>query len=79
MDKRALGVEYFVKTMSMGERTAAERLQDYLAPDVELDVPTQPGQPVGRVELRGPDAVLEQISGQWPSTPGYTRAGWSEP
>ncbi|HWO73671.1 MAG TPA: pyridoxamine 5'-phosphate oxidase family protein [Dehalococcoidia bacterium] len=80
MDKRALGVEYFVKALSTGERTAAQRLEPFLAEDVEYDTNTQPGAvPIGREVFKGRADVLNQVFGLWPATPGYARLGWSEP
>jgi len=80
LDKRALGVEYFVKALSTGERTAAQRLETLLAADVQYDTNTQPGAvPIGREVYSGRDKVLNQVFGLWPATPGYSRAGWSEP
>ena len=80
MDKRQLGVEYFVKAISTGERTAAQRLEPFLAADVEFDTNCQPGVvPIARAVFKGRDAVLNQVFGLWPATPGYSRLGWSEP
>jgi hypothetical protein len=78
--KRELAVEYFVKALSTGEISAAQRVGRYLAADVEYDTNTQPGiLPVGRAVYRGRHEVLEQIGMLWPATPGYSRLGWSEP
>lgn len=78
--KRLLGVEYFIKALSSGERSAAQRLEPFLADDVELDTNSQPGvPPIGREVFSGKDVVFERVSGQWPATPGYGRLGWSEP
>jgi hypothetical protein len=80
MNKRALGVEYFVKALSTGERTAAQRLEPLLAEDVEYDTNTQPGAvPIGREVFSGRGKVLNQVFGLWPATPGYARSGWSDP
>lgn len=80
MNKRTRGVEYFVKALSTGERTAAQRLEPFLAEDCEYDTNTQPGAvPIGREVFKGRKNVLEQVFGQWPATPGYSRLGWSEP
>jgi hypothetical protein len=80
MNNRQLAVEYFVKALSTGERTAAERVAKYLAPDVEYDTNTQPGVlRVGRALYKGRDNVLEQIGLLWPATPGYSRTGWADP
>jgi hypothetical protein len=78
--KRARGVEYFIKALSTGERTAAQRLEPFLAVDVEYETSTQPGAvPIGRETFKGRQAVLNQVFGLWPATPGYSRLGWSEP
>jgi hypothetical protein len=80
MDKRTRGVDYFIKALSTGERTAAQRLDPYLAEDVSYDTNTQPGiVPVGREVHHGRAEVLNQVFGLWPATPGYSRLGWSEP
>ncbi|HEU0169504.1 MAG TPA: pyridoxamine 5'-phosphate oxidase family protein [Chloroflexota bacterium] len=80
MDKRHLAVEYFIKSLSTGERTAAQRLEPLLALDAEYDTNTQPGAvPITRETFHGSAAVLDQVSGQWPATPGYSRLGWSDP
>lgn len=80
MDKRKLGVEYFIKALSTGERTAAQRLVAFLADDCQYDTNTQPGAvPIGREVFSGSAEVLEQVFGLWPATPGYSRLGWSEP
>ena len=79
MDKRARGVEYFVKALSTGEISAAQRLMPFLAADVTYDTNSQPGQPIGRDLFTGRHAVLEQVGGLWPATPGYSRTGWSDP
>jgi hypothetical protein len=52
--KREVGVEYFVKALSSGERTAAQRLEPFLAPDVTYETNTQPGvTPIGREAFKG--------------------------
>jgi hypothetical protein len=80
MDKRTRGVEYFIKALSTGERTAAQRLEPHLAEDVSYDTNTQPGiVPIGREVHHGRADVLNQVFGLWPATPGYSRLGWSEP
>ncbi len=79
-DSRSLGVEYFIKALCTGERTAAERLVGHLADDVEFDTNSQPGvPPIGRETFRGREVVLTRVSGQWPATPGFGRLGWSDP
>jgi hypothetical protein len=80
MNDRNLAVEYFVKALSTGERTAAQRLEPHLAEDIEYETNTQPGAvPIGRETFAGRQAVLNQVFGLWPATPGYTRLGWSDP
>ena len=80
MNKRELAVEYFIKALSTGERTAAQRLEPMLAEDAEYDTNTQPGAvPIGREVYSGRANVLNQVFGLWPATPGYARTGWSEP
>jgi hypothetical protein len=80
MNKRERGVEYFVKAISTGERTAAQRLEPFLAENIEYDTNTQPGAvPIGREVFKGREAALNQVFGQWPATPGYSRLGWSGP
>jgi hypothetical protein len=79
LNKRTRGAEYFIKALSTGERTAAQRLEPYLAEDVSYDTNTQPGiVPVGREVHHGRADVLNQVFGLWPATPGYSRLGWSE-
>jgi hypothetical protein len=80
VDRRALGIEYFTKALRTGERTALERLEDYLAEDVVYDTNSQPGvPPIGREEFKGRAAVRERLFGIWPATQGYGRLGWSDP
>ena len=80
VDNRVRVVQYFVKALSTGERTALERLEPFLAADVVYDTSSQPGvPPIGRDRFVGRDAVRERLSGIWPSTPFYARLGWSAP
>jgi hypothetical protein len=77
---RKLAVEYFVKALSTGEISAAQRVGKYLAADIEYDTNTQPGiVPVGRTVYKGRHEVLEQVGMLWPATPGYSRTGWADP
>ena len=77
---RELAVEYFIKALSTGEISAAQRAMRFLAPDVEYDTNTQPGiLPVGRAVYKGRHEVVEQIGQLWPATPGYSRMGWADP
>ncbi len=62
-NSRSLGVEYFIKALCTGERTAAERLVSHLATDVEFDTNSQPGvPPIGRK----PFTVVTQSSIECP-------------
>jgi hypothetical protein len=80
MGNKDTAIEYFIKALSTGERTAAQRLGPHLADDVVYETNTQPGAvPIGRETFSGRDAVLDQVFGLWPATPGYSRMGWSEP
>src|SRR5436305_1095238 len=80
MNTQDRAIEYFVKALSTGERSAAQRLEAYLAPEVEYGTNTQPGAvPIGREVFTGRAAVLNQVFGWWPATPGYARLGWSDP
>jgi hypothetical protein len=77
---RELAIEYFIKSLSSGELSAAQRLEPHLADDVEYDTNSQPGvPPVGREHYAGKESVLYRVSGQWPATPGYLRLAWSDP
>lgn len=80
MGKREIAIEYFVKALSSGERSAAERLEEHLADDVTYETNSQPGvPPVGRETFTGRAAVLARVSGDWPITPMLARLGWTEP
>jgi hypothetical protein len=77
---RYLGVEYFIKALSTGEFSAAERLAPYLADDVEFDTNSQPGvPPVEREQFRGKESVIKRVTGRWPVTWSFARLGWSDP
>lgn len=80
MGDKKRAIEYFIKSLSTGERTATQRLIPCLASDVIYDTNTQPGAvPIGRETFSGRDSVIEQVFGLWPATPGYSRMGWSDP
>jgi uncharacterized pyridoxamine 5'-phosphate oxidase family protein len=80
MGKRALAIEYFIKSLCTGERSAAQRLESFLADDVVYDTNSQPGvPPIQRETFSGRAEVLFRVSGDWPATGGYGRLGWAEP
>jgi hypothetical protein len=68
---RIQAAEAYVKALKSGEGSAAERASKHLAEDVVLTA--------GPLELKGHDAVLKRITGQWPNTPIYQYGGWGEP
>ena len=70
-DPRFSAVEAFVQSLRTGTPSAAARAAEHLAEDVVLRV--------GSSEVVGKDAVLRRITGQWPQTPTYQYASWSEP
>jgi hypothetical protein len=70
-DKRTQAAEAFVQSVRTGERIASKYLEPHLADDVVLDT--------GREQVQGKAAVLERLSGVWPSTSIYYQGGWSEP
>lgn len=70
-DKRTQAAEAVVQSIRTGERVASVRASEHLAEDVMLDT--------GREQVKGKAAVLERISGEWPSTPVYKLGGWTEP
>ncbi|MBO0715401.1 MAG: hypothetical protein J2P59_11645 [Acidimicrobiales bacterium] len=63
--------EAYVWALRRGEATAAERASNYLAEDVVLE------RAAGNLE--GRQAVLEHITGVWPTTPVLQFGGWSDP
>lgn len=80
MGQRDLAIEYFIKSLGTGERSAAERLERHLADDVTYDTNSQPGvPPIQRETFHGRAEVLFRVSGDWPATGGYGRLGWAEP
>lgn len=70
-DNKAQAAEAVVQSIRTGERIASGYAAPHLADDVVLDN--------GREQVSGKAAVLERISGVWPSTPIYYQGGWSEP
>src|SRR3954464_559439 len=70
-DSKAQAAEAVVNSIRTGERIAAKYAEPHLAEDVVLDN--------GREQVSGKAAVLERISGVWPSTPIYYQGGWSTP
>jgi hypothetical protein len=70
-DTKAQAAEAVVNSIRTGERIASKYAEPHLADDVVLDN--------GREQVSGKAAVLERISGVWPSTPIYYQGGWSEP
>jgi hypothetical protein len=70
-DQRTRAAEAFVQSLRTGERIASKYLDPHLADDVLLDT--------GREQVQGKAAVLERVSGVWPSTSIYYQGGWSEP
>jgi len=70
-DKKTQAAEAVVQSIRTGERIASNYAAAGLADDVVLDN--------GREQVSGKAAVLERISGVWPSTPIYYQGGWSIP
>jgi hypothetical protein len=70
-DPRVRAVEAYVQSLRTGAPSASARAAEYLAPDVVLRG--------GPTEAVGREAVLRRITGQWPQTPTYQYASWSEP
>jgi uncharacterized pyridoxamine 5'-phosphate oxidase family protein len=70
-DKKVLAAEAFSQSVRTGERIASQNLGPHLADDVVLDT--------GREQVQGKAAVLERVSGVWPSTSIYYQGGWTEP
>jgi hypothetical protein len=70
-DARTQAAEAVVNSIRTGERIASKYAEPHLADDVVLDN--------GREQVSGKAAVLERISGVWPSTPIYYQGGWSDP
>ena len=69
-DQRVEAVEAYLKAYRTGEHSAAAQAAPHLAPDVVLVG--------GRQDCAGYDEVLKRITGQWPNTPVYLHAAWSD-
>jgi hypothetical protein len=69
-NRRVEAVEAYVKAFRTGEHSAADKVAGYLADDVVLVG--------GRQDSSGKQEVLKYITGQWPNTPTYLQAAWSE-
>src|SRR5437899_1025972 len=70
MDNRIDAVQAYVKALRTGEHSAAEKVATYLAPEVALAG--------GKQDCAGKAEVLKRVTGQWPNTPTYLQAAWSE-
>jgi hypothetical protein len=70
-DTKTQAAQAVVNSIRTGERIASKYAEPHLADDVVLDN--------GREPVSGKAAVLERISGVWPSTPIYYQGGWTEP
>ena len=70
-DTKAQAAGAVVQSIRTGERIASGYAAPHLADDVVLDN--------GKEQVSGKAAVLERISGVWPSTPIYYQGGWSAP
>lgn len=70
LDKRVEAVEAYLKAYRTGEHSAAAQASSHLATDVVLVG--------GRPDCVGYDEVLKRITGQWPNTPVYLHAAWSD-
>lgn len=70
-DKKVQAAEALTQSIRTGERIASRNLEPHLADDVVLDT--------GREQVSGKAAVLDRVSGVWPSTSIYYQGGWSEP
>jgi hypothetical protein len=63
--------EAYIRALRSGEGSAAKRAEPYLAAGVVARL--------GNSELKGKEAVLGHITGNWPNTPVYQSGGWSDP
>jgi hypothetical protein len=70
-EQQLRAAETYVRALRSGEGSAAKRAAPYLAEGVVARL--------GNAELKGKDAVLDHITGNWPNTPVYQSGGWSEP
>lgn len=71
MEPRHDAVDAYVKAFRSGELLAAQRLGPFLAEEVVLARSSG--------DVRGREAVLSKVCGDWPFTPILQRGGWSEP
>jgi hypothetical protein len=69
--ERFRAAETYVKALRSGEATAAIRLNAMTADDVVAIVSDK--------EITGKVAVLEHVTGDWPSTPALNLGGYSDP
>jgi hypothetical protein len=69
-DNRVAAVHAYVKALRTGEHSAAAQVSPLLAPDAVLVG--------GKQDSEGHDEVLNKVTGQWPNTPTYLVAAWSE-
>jgi hypothetical protein len=69
-EKRRHAAEVYAHALHTGEASAGARVAPYLAPDIVVSY--------GREEIRGKEAVLKSITGNWPATALYVLGGWSE-
>ncbi len=70
-DNYIRAAESYVQAMRTGEGSAARLATTFLADDVVLIAAGD--------RLVGREQVAERITGQWPMTPVYLRASWSNP
>jgi hypothetical protein len=70
-DKKVQAAEALTQSIRTGERIASRNLEPHLADDVVLDT--------GREQVSGKAAVLDRVSGVWPSTSIYYQGGWTDP
>lgn len=71
MPDRVEAAEAYIRALRSGEESAARRAEPFLAEGVEATLASG--------TLKGRQAVLEHISGDWPNTPVLAQGGWSDP
>jgi hypothetical protein len=71
MSSRTQAAEAYIKALRTGEPSATQAASQYLAEDVVLAT--------GNDEITGQVNVLKRITGQWPLTPVFQHAGFSDP
>ncbi len=69
--RRAEIAEAFTRCLRSGEAAAVAALRPHLAPEVRYVS--------NGAEIRGVDAVLQRLTGQWPLTPALARGAWDYP